>query len=69
MTLLFEEATPFGLKIFVTVSIFSIFLMYIQIPSKQRPDQTIFVLRNVVFFPRWPGGVGPEENDHSLMRR
>ena len=36
MTLVFEEATPFGLKIFVTVSIFSNFLMYIQIPSQQK---------------------------------
>ena len=30
---------------------FRIFLMYIQIPSKKRPDQTTFVLTNLVFFP------------------
>ena len=52
MTLLFEEATPFGLEIFVSVSIFSFFFDVHpdSIPTK-RPDQTIFVVRNVVFFP------------------
>ena len=54
---------------FVTVSIFSNFLMYIQFPSKKRL-QTIFVVTNVVFFrKKSPIGleVSLEENDQ--MRR
>ena len=65
MTLLFEEATPFGLEIFVSVSIFSIFFDVHpdSIQKKAGPNN---------FCPHksrspWPGGVGPEENDQ--MRR